>query len=227
MITALAVCNNVTPVAEAEPIENGIDKGAREGDARRLSMVEYAQEREPQLEASSPDEVALVKFGYLLRMKLLERERTYCTMQDIQGNIEEFEILRSFPFTSESKKMGCLLRSKNTGRYIYYLKGAEVVLEKKIKAGSKASLLESCENLAMDGLRTLVFAQKVLTKDQADDFIVKIKKAEAKLRDREKHILKVQNDLEHEMDFLGVTGVEDKLQENVEMTIESHKAAGI
>jgi magnesium-transporting ATPase (P-type) len=47
------------------------------------------------------------------------------------------------------------------------------------------------------------------------------------LRDREKHILKVQNDLEHEMDFLGVTGVEDKLQENVEMTIESLKAAGI
>ena len=29
------------------------------------------------------------------------------------------------------------------------------------------------------------------------------------------------------MDFLGVTGVEDKLQENVEMTIESLKAAGI
>ena len=107
------------------------------------------------------------------------------------GNIEEFEILRSFPFTSESKKMGCLLKSKNTGRYIYYLKGAEVVLEKKIKAGSKASLLESCENLAMDGLRTLVFAQKVLTKEQADDFITKIKKAEGKLRDREKHILKV------------------------------------
>ena len=227
MITALAVCNNVTPVAEAEPIESGFDKQARESNARRLSMVEYAQEKEPQLEASSPDEVALVKFGYLLRMKLLERERTYCTMQDIMGNIEEFEILRSFPFTSESKKMGCLLKSKNTGRYIYYLKGAEVVLEKKIKAGSKASLLESCENLAMDGLRTLVFAQKVLTKEQADDFITKIKKAEGKLRDREKHILKVQNDLEHDMDFLGVTGVEDKLQENVEMTIESLKAAGI
>ena len=29
------------------------------------------------------------------------------------------------------------------------------------------------------------------------------------------------------MDFLGVTGVEDKLQENVELTIESLKAAGI
>ena len=29
------------------------------------------------------------------------------------------------------------------------------------------------------------------------------------------------------MDFLGVTGVEDKLQDNVELTIESLKAAGL
>ena len=29
------------------------------------------------------------------------------------------------------------------------------------------------------------------------------------------------------MDYLGVTGVEDKLQNNVELTIESLKSAGI
>ena len=57
--------------------------------------------------------------------------------------------------------------------------------------------------------------------------MAKLKKAEAKLRNREQHILRVQNDLEREMDFLGVTGVEDRLQENVELTIESLKAAGI
>ena len=55
----------------------------------------------------------------------------------------------------------------------------------------------------------------------------KLRKAEARLRNREQHILRVQNELEREMDFLGVTGVEDKLQENVELTIESLKAAGI
>jgi hypothetical protein len=32
-----------------------------------------AEEEEPQLEASSPDEVSLVKFGYLMRMALIER----------------------------------------------------------------------------------------------------------------------------------------------------------
>ena len=57
--------------------------------------------------------------------------------------------------------------------------------------------------------------------------MIKLKKAEARLRNREQHILRVQNELEREMDFLGVTGVEDRLQENVEMTIEALKAAGI
>ena len=40
MITALAVCNNVTPVAEAEPVESAFQP--RGSDNHRLSMVEYA-----------------------------------------------------------------------------------------------------------------------------------------------------------------------------------------
>ena len=72
--------------------------------------------------------------------------------------METFDILASFPFTSESRKMGCLLKSRQTGRNIYYLKGAEVTMESKIKAGARPSLKESCESLAMEGLRTLAFA---------------------------------------------------------------------
>jgi phospholipid-translocating ATPase len=37
-----------------------------------------------------------------------------------------------FPFTSASKKMGVLVRQVKTGKIIYMLKGAEVVLEAKI-----------------------------------------------------------------------------------------------
>ena len=191
MFCTLALCNNVTPVKS--------DGAAQQPDD------------EPQLEASSPDEVALVKFGYQCNMKLIEREQQYCTMQDINGNIETFDILESFPFTSASKKMSCLLQSRNTKKIIYYLKGAETVMESKIKGGSRSSLLESCENLAMDGLRTLAFAQKVLTQKESDTFRGRLRRAELKLKDQEMEIIKVQETLEREMDFLGVTGVEDKL----------------
>lgn len=179
MITCLALCNNVTPV-EAGPIKEVnieefegqiVDDSLKKSHHSELrpsrsksfasSMHENADD--PQLEASSPDEVALVKFGFSLNQKLVERTRTDCTLQPIIGPNEKFDILASFPFTSESKKMGCLLRSQTTGKGIYYLKGAEVVMEHKIKAGARPSLKESCESLAMDGLRTLVFAQKVLS----------------------------------------------------------------
>ena len=91
-------------------------------------------------------------------MRLIERQRTYCTIANLTNKKETFDILASFPFTSESKKMGVLLKSRETGRNIYYLKGAEIVMEHKIKVGARPSLLESCENLAMEGLRTLVFS---------------------------------------------------------------------
>lgn len=105
----------------------------------------------------------MVKFGFQLNISLVERDRTYCILRNSQGGLEEYDVLASFPFTSESKKMGILLRNRQTQQILYYLKGAEVVMEEKIKAGARASLQESCENLALDGLRTLVFAQKLLT----------------------------------------------------------------
>lgn len=142
---------------------------------------------------------------------MVERDRTYCILRNAQGGLEEYDVLASFPFTSESKKMGILLRNRQTQQVLYYLKGAEVVMEDKIKAGARPSLQESCENLALDGLRTLVFAQKLLTEQQCIKFMSRLSRAQKKLKNREQHVLKVQGTLEEEMDYLGVTGVEDKL----------------
>ena len=44
---------------------------------------------------------------------------------------------------------------------------------------------------------------------------------------REMHIQNALNLLENQMDFIGVSGVEDKLQSNVQQTIDSLKGAGI
>ena len=47
------------------------------------------------------------------------------------------------------------------------------------------------------------------------------------MKNREQQVLRIQATLEEDMDYLGVTGVEDKLQKNVESTIESLKSAGV
>ena len=47
------------------------------------------------------------------------------------------------------------------------------------------------------------------------------------MQNRDQAIQEAANLLEREMDFLGVTGVEDKLQDDVAITIESMRNAGI
>lgn len=75
---------------------------------------------------------------------------------------EIYDIIANFPFSSQSKKMSVLVKQRETGKIIYYAKGAEIVMEGIIRPNQRSLLLEFCEQLAMEGLRTLVFAQKVL-----------------------------------------------------------------
>jgi phospholipid-translocating ATPase len=56
-----------------------------------------------------------------------------CTLRNVCGINENYQVLAMFPFTSESKKMSVLVKSLETGRVLYYVKGAEVVMEHKIK----------------------------------------------------------------------------------------------
>jgi len=65
----------------------------------------------PNLQASSPDEIALVKYAWHLDMHLIERDRTLVTIKNAAGKLEQYEIILNFPFSSSSKKMSCLLKS--------------------------------------------------------------------------------------------------------------------
>jgi magnesium-transporting ATPase (P-type) len=51
--------------------------------------------------------------------------------------------------------------------------------------------------------------------------------ARASLNDRERLVNQALESIEEDMDYLGVTGVEDKLQDDVMKTIETLKSAGI
>lgn len=86
-ITALALCNNVTPFYPDES-----DK----------SRVEF--------QASSPDEVALVKFAVSLNMRLVERDQNSIKLINPAGVEENYEILANFPFSSDTKRMGIVVK---------------------------------------------------------------------------------------------------------------------
>ena len=73
------------------------------------------------------------------------------------------------------------------------------------------SVVESCEQLAQDGLRTLVISQKGLSEEEYDIFKQQYTQAKAELENREEKVMETIQDLERDMEFLAVTGVEDKL----------------
>jgi magnesium-transporting ATPase (P-type) len=65
--------------------------------------------------------------------------------------------------------------------------------------------------MASEGLRTLVITQKIITEENYLRWKKKFKEAQAELNDREAQIMSVVEELEFEMELLGITGVEDRL----------------
>lgn len=135
LATALILCNNVTPV---------MDEGARV------------------LQASSPDEIALVKFAEELGMALKERGKNDFTIGLPTEEDEKYEILANFPFSSQTKRMGIIVRHVETQRLILYLKGADMVMVERCKPLYRGYIQDECDSLARQGLRTLVITQKEL-----------------------------------------------------------------
>ena len=91
-------------------------------------------------------------------MRLIERDQHKIVIRNAAKEEETYEILANFPFSSETKRMGIILRHQVSGRLIFYLKGAETVMKNKVRPNQRVVIDESCDNLANEGLRTLVIS---------------------------------------------------------------------
>jgi len=164
-------------------------------------------------------------------IELAEREDGapgFIKLKSPYSEFEEYEILQDFPFKSETKRMGIIIRHRLSNKLIFYVKGADTAMVEMVKPSQRSSCKEHCEYLALEGLRTLVITQRLLRESEYEEFEKKLTLAKADISDdKEQLIQKVIESLEHEMEFLCVTGVEDKLQEDVLKTIETLRQAGI
>ena len=210
-VKALALCHNVTPVCE------NLDYEASEAEQAHLGKVTY--------QASSPDEVALVEWSDQIGLALVERSLTSLKLKSPLNEFFGFTILQIFPFTSESKRMGIIVKDDKTNEITFYMKGADVVMGSIVQYNDW--LEEEVDNMAREGLRTLVVAKKTLTNDMYIDFEQRYNKAKLSVINRSTAVKTVLESLERDMELLCVTGVEDKLQDNVRNTLEQLRNAGI
>ncbi|KAH7882069.1 hypothetical protein F5I97DRAFT_1989102 [Phlebopus sp. FC_14] len=200
VVLSLALCHNVTPVTN--------DDGT----------VTY--------QASSPDEVAIVKWTESVGLTLVFRDRTRIELQTPTGARLAYDILELFPFTSESKRMGTVVRETQTGEVLFLQKGADVVMSRIVQKNDW--LEEETGNMAREGLRTLVVARKRLTAQHYAAFKQRHHEASVRLDGRNEAMATVVGEyLERDLELLGLTGVEDKLQDEVKSTLELLRNAGI
>ena len=202
-ITSMVLCNNVTPIQDKD----------------NPDLYTY--------QASSPDEVALVKFAETLDMRLIYRSDSEIHIKNKANVIEEYEILANFPFSSDTKRMGIVLKNKKYGHIIFYLKGAENVMTEYVKEEYKGYIKENAESLAAKGLRTLVLTERIVSQNEFDKWIQEYNEALTSMEHRKEKVSQAISKLEKNMDFLCVTGVEDLLQDRVNTTIENLRNAGM
>lgn len=167
-----------------------------------------------------------MKWTESVGLTLSARDRSSISLTTAAGQSLSYEILEVFPFTSESKRMGIIIRDLKNQEISFYQKGADVIMTKIITQNDW--LEEECDNLAREGLRTLVIGRKKISEENWIQFQQDYRTARVSLGDRNQNIINViQQYLESDLELLGVTGVEDKLQDDVKGTIELLRNAGI
>lgn len=178
-------------------------------------------------QASSPDEVAIVEWTESVGLTLSSRDRTSMTLRTPTHSTLTFDILYVFPFTSESKRMGIIIRDRTSGQIQFVQKGADVIMTKIVQKNDW--LDEETGNMAREGLRTLVIGRKKLSTESYEAFDKRYKQAQLVVgEDRSQALQKVVSEyLEVDLELLALTGVEDKLQEDVKSTLELLRNAGL
>lgn len=214
VVLALALCHNVTPTVEEE-------------DGREVTSYQ----------ASSPDEIAIVRWTESVGLRLVHRDRKGMILESTttKRRVVQVRILDIFPFTSDGKRMGIIVQffehaSKtpdlSSGEIWFYQKGADTVMGSIVAANDW--LDEETANMAREGLRTLVVGRKRLSYQQYREFSSAYQEASLLITGRDASMQRaVSQYLERDLELLGVTGVEDKLQRDVKPSLELLRNAGV
>jgi len=107
-------------------------------------------------------------------------------------------------------------------------KGADEVILPYASHGQQVRIFfDAVEQYAQLGLRTLCFGCRELEDDEYRNWASLFKEANSTLIDREWKLAEVCQKLERDLKIIGVTAIEDRLQEGVTETIETLRKAGI
>ena len=177
----------------------------------------------------SPDDVVLLKSAAKQGFILQKLDKASSKKIKILGENQEFEILNTFEFSSQRKRLSVIVR--DNGIIKMYIKGADSVIKKLISSDSKKEFNDEAEHyvdfFSKSGLRTLFVGMKIIDENEYNEWKVLWDEAITNLEDKDAAVKKAQEIIEKDFYLIGATIVEDKLQDEVPETIQDLRQAGI
>ena len=173
-------------------------------------------------QSPSPDELALLHFarecGYILYSST---GTTVCVI--VNGELQLFNRPIVFDFTSARKRMSVLAKSQADSEYTLYCKGADNVVLSRSTCDEE--FLESLQKITDAGLRSLVFASKVV-KD-AQNIITEYNKLKTLIERRDEAVFQFAEQIEQDFQVFAFSGVEDELQDNIHLSLQRLRFANV
>lgn len=197
-----------------------------------LCHTVMSEEKNGRLEyqAQSPDEAALSaaarNFGFVFK------NRTSNTIEiEVSGKPLVYELLAILDFNNVRKRMSVIVRGPDS-KLTLYCKGADSVIFEHLGFGPTSNRVreltsDHLEHFAGVGLRTLCLAKKELSEEVYSKWQKEFHHAVTSIEDREEKVDKCYENIEQDLQLLGATAIEDKLQDNVPQTIANLIAANI
>uniref|UniRef100_A0A670ZTV4 Phospholipid-transporting ATPase n=1 Tax=Pseudonaja textilis TaxID=8673 RepID=A0A670ZTV4_PSETE len=178
-------------------------------------------------QAASPDEGALVRAAKHLHFVFTGRTPDSVIIESL-GQEERYELLNVLEFTSSRKRMSVIVRTPS-GKLRLYCKGADTVICDRLAENSryKEITLKHLELFATEGLRTLCFAVAEITESDYQEWLNIYQKATTSIQNRALKLEESYELIEKNLQLLGATAIEDKLQDQVPETIETLMKADI
>ncbi|KAK3240825.1 hypothetical protein CYMTET_49367 [Cymbomonas tetramitiformis] len=204
----------------------------------------------PGFQAESPDELAFVVGAKYFGWSLEERGPATVTLSEPLGpnqtQTREYEILNILEFNSTRKRMSVIYKMKNDPVIWLYCKGADnVIYERLAEPATEAAepslfgaapkpkpdirmvTAEHMNAYSRNGLRTLALAKRQINPEEYAVWNKQFQVARTAMEDRGKKLQDVAELIEKDLELIGATAIEDKLQEGVGQTIAQLKAAGL
>ncbi|XP_054875413.1 phospholipid-transporting ATPase IC isoform X2 [Amphiprion ocellaris] len=186
------------------------------------------KEETPVYQAASPDEETLVGAARELGWVFLSRTRDFIVVSEL-GVTRQYQLLAVLDFTSQRRCMSVLVREPEGGLKLY-CKGADIVILERLQKDCpyQERTKRALELFAEARLRTLCVAVRSVPEASWEQWSKTLAESAAMaICDRDALLEKLYDQMERDLQLLGVTATEDRLQEAVPETIALLQEAGL